>query len=66
MAFSGFFPGNSKFKLKEFEINPFVFDRDGNFLAIDGYASFGLKKEKPSVSRFRKPSPFNNDPVFLS
>ncbi|MDX9801831.1 MAG: acetate--CoA ligase family protein [Spirochaetia bacterium] len=59
MAFSGFFPGKSRFKLKEFEINPFIFDRDGSFLAIDGYASFGLKKEKLSVSA----APSHHPPV---
>ncbi len=64
MAFSGFFPGNSRFRLKEFEINPFVFDRDGNFLAIDGYASFELKKEKPSVSISSNPPLSTMTPFF--
>jgi acyl-CoA synthetase (NDP forming) len=43
MAFSDFFPGNSRFVIRDFEINPFIFDRDGRFLAIDGYAAFKLK-----------------------
>ncbi len=45
-SFSNFFSSNSRFFLKEFEINPFIFDREDRFLAIDGYASFGLKKER--------------------
>ena len=45
IAFSNFFPSKSKYYLKEFEINPFIFDREDKFRAIDGYASFGLKKE---------------------
>ncbi len=44
-AFSNYFPSKSKFYIKEFEINPFIFDREDKFRAIDGYASFGLKKE---------------------
>jgi len=39
-AFSSFFPSSSRFVLTEFEINPFVFDRYGNLIAIDGYAAF--------------------------
>ena len=43
VRFSNFFPGGGRFAIKEFEVNPFVFDDDGNYIAIDGYASFGLK-----------------------
>lgn len=38
-AFSNFIEG-SRFVIREFEVNPFVFDRYGRFLAIDGYAVF--------------------------
>lgn len=38
LAFSGFFPGDSRHVLREFEVNPFVFDGCGRFLAIDGFA----------------------------
>lgn len=38
-AFSNFFPG-SRYVFREFEVNPFVFDRHGRFIAIDGYAVF--------------------------
>jgi 3-hydroxypropionyl-CoA synthetase (ADP-forming) len=48
--FSNFFPGKSKYVLKEFEVNPFIFDHQGNFIAIDGYAYFELKTdEKPDL-----------------
>jgi acyl-CoA synthetase (NDP forming) len=46
--FSNFFNFDTKFSLKEFEINPFVFDHDGNFIAIDGYATFA-EKEKEGI-----------------
>ncbi len=55
-SFSNFFESDSKFFIKEFEINPFIFDREGNFKAIDGYASFGLKKtcsEKPKKDSWK-------------
>ncbi|MBN1982215.1 MAG: acetate--CoA ligase family protein [Chitinivibrionales bacterium] len=42
-SFSNFFPSDTGFTLKEFEINPFVFDRDGNFIALDGYATFSSR-----------------------
>ncbi len=42
--FSNFFNYKSRFAFTEFEINPFVFDFDGNFIAIDGYASFEEKQ----------------------
>ncbi|KAB1438959.1 acetate--CoA ligase family protein [Pseudodesulfovibrio senegalensis] len=38
-AFSNFFPG-SRWVLREFEVNPLVFDRHERFWAIDGYAEF--------------------------
>ncbi|MDC7227580.1 MAG: acetate--CoA ligase family protein [Spirochaetales bacterium] len=45
MAFSQFFDSESAYFIKEFEINPFVFNPDGNFVALDGYAVFDKKME---------------------
>ena len=46
-AFSDFFEGPGRFAILEFEINPFVFDSEGMFLAIDGYARFAPRKPEP-------------------
>ena len=46
-AFSSFSPSGMRFVLTEFEINPFVFDRYGNLIAIDGYATFREKEPEP-------------------
>ncbi len=43
-AFSNFFEG-TRFVIREFEVNPFVFDRHGRFVALDGYAVFGKRDE---------------------
>ena len=45
MAFSNFFESTTGWVLKEFEINPFVFNPDGNLIALDGYAVFDKKSE---------------------
>ncbi len=45
-AFSQFFASSSSYVLKEFEINPFVFNLDGNLIALDGYAVFDKKKQR--------------------
>jgi 3-hydroxypropionyl-CoA synthetase (ADP-forming) len=45
-AFSAFFPSPTRFVLSEFEVNPFVFDRDGNLIAIDGFAAFRGKESE--------------------
>ena len=45
MAFSRFFEGASSYVLEEFEINPFVFNPDGNLFALDGYAVFHKKDQ---------------------
>ncbi len=56
MAFSNFFDSSSTYVLNEFEINPFVFNPDGNLIALDGYAVFGRKmkngvrRQKPDKS----------------
>ena len=55
-CFSRFFPSCSSenpFVLTEFEINPFVFDRDRRMIALDGYACCS-PKENPSQMEFRK------------
>ncbi len=54
VAFSNFFKSETRFSIKEFEVNPFIFDYDGNFIAIDGYARFA-KKDKPGVDLSVKP-----------
>ncbi|MCF7929128.1 MAG: acetate--CoA ligase family protein [Spirochaetales bacterium] len=33
--------------LKEFEVNPFVFDEDGRLIALDGYAVFEVRRGRP-------------------
>ena len=55
IQFSSFFDLGGSFSLTEFEINPFVFDHDGNYIAIDGFATF-RKKEKKSVDTEVKPT----------
>ena len=60
-AFSNFFPSKSRYYFKEFEINPFIFDREYKFRAIDGYASFGLKREpvkQPDNNSWKSLKPF--------
>ena len=44
--FSSFFDLGSGFSFTEFEINPFVFDNNGNYIAIDGFATFREKDKK--------------------
>ena len=43
MCFSNFFDPSSRFILKEFEINPFVFDARGRFVALDGFATIAKR-----------------------
>jgi 3-hydroxypropionyl-CoA synthetase (ADP-forming) len=43
-AFSAFFESPTRFVLLEFEINPLVFDRNHNLIALDGYATFRAKQ----------------------
>ena len=47
-CFSNFFESETGFVLKEFEVNPFIFDPEGNFIAIDGFARFD-RKEKDRI-----------------
>ncbi|MFW6181472.1 MAG: acetate--CoA ligase family protein, partial [Spirochaetota bacterium] len=49
VAFSSFFPGPGRVVLKEFEINPFVFDLDRRFIALDGYASLAGRESPPNL-----------------
>ena len=48
VRFSSFFRAGEagRFVLTEFEINPFVFDEEGAFIALDGYATF---RERPDA-----------------
>jgi len=46
-GFSDFFPSSSRFVITEFEINPFIFNDNGDLTAIDGYATFRPKSEHP-------------------
>ncbi|MCP3891115.1 MAG: hypothetical protein GY702_19950 [Desulfobulbaceae bacterium] len=56
-AFSHFFDSKSRFVLLEFEVNPFVFDPSGNFIALDGYAVFEPRHDLlPVVSTSTQPS----------
>ena len=52
VAFSNYFDTDTDFTIREFEVNPFVFTRDGRFLAIDGFATFG-KKGTPADLDFK-------------
>lgn len=47
-CFSNFFESETGFVLKEFEVNPFIFNPEGNFIAIDGFARFD-RKEKDRI-----------------
>ncbi len=45
--FSSFVPGAGSWVLNEFEVNPFVFDEHGQFIALDGYATFRERPAEP-------------------
>ncbi len=45
VAFSHFFQSGSRFVIREFEVNPFIFDPYGRFIGLDGYAVFEPRKE---------------------
>ncbi len=45
--FSSFAPGAGGWVLSEFEVNPFVFDEHGQFIALDGYATFRERPAEP-------------------
>ncbi len=45
--FSSFAAGAGAWVLSEFEVNPFVFDEHGQFIALDGYAAFRERPAEP-------------------
>ena len=47
VSFSNFFSAETHFVIREFEINPFVFTPNGNFIAIDGFARFEKRRKQP-------------------
>ncbi len=44
VSFSSFYESRSRWAIREFEVNPFVFDARGRFIALDGYATFGPRE----------------------
>ena len=51
VCFSNYFKQSSRFVLKEFEINPFVFDPHGRFVALDGFATIEKRVDaRPATS----------------
>jgi len=48
------FEGDTRFVIKEFEINPFIFDFEGMFTVLDGYARFAQRKHKKVVAEIFK------------
>lgn len=62
VAFSNFFPGPGRVVLKEFEINPFVFDLERRFLALDGYAQ--LAEREPATRTMSLQPPASMRPFF--
>ena len=59
--FSNFFKSHSAFAIREFEVNPFVFDPHGRFIALDGYAVF---ERKAFVDTSLADHPQSLDPIF--
>ncbi|MGD8251086.1 MAG: acetate--CoA ligase family protein [Desulfobacterales bacterium] len=58
-AFSDSLPGESRFTIQEFEVNPFVFDPRGQFIALDGFAAFKKRRSPKRKSASLPPlSPF--------
>lgn len=47
LAFSNYCKGRSDFVITEFEVNPFVFTPDNDFIALDGLARFEKRKMPP-------------------
>ena len=50
-SFSNFFTSPSHFTLREFEINPFVFDPYGRFMALDGFATLDRRRARQQATR---------------
>ena len=59
-AYSTISDNSRKWNIKTMDINPFVFSKDGNFLALDGYAEF----EPRSASAMPVPNTSNLDKFF--
>ncbi len=64
LGFSNYFESQSRFVMTEFEVNPFVFTPDRQFVALDGLARFELRskhavniaaKPKESIKPFFEP-----------
>ena len=53
-AFSNYFKGKTRFSIKEFGINPFVFDSEGTFIALDGYAHFAEREPREATVKIQK------------
>ncbi len=47
VAFSNYFKAATDFVITEFEVNPFVFTPEGNFMALDGFARFTPRLAPP-------------------
>ena len=60
--YSSLNPAAPAFLLSEFEVNPFVFDREGGFMAIDGLASFFPGDQR--LDLLAGPKPEGLDPLF--
>lgn len=61
-TFSNFMDSPSPYVLREFEVNPFIFDPYGNFIALDGYGSFETREKRiPAAPRDKSSiAPFFN------
>ena len=59
--FSNFFKSGSAFAIREFEVNPFIFDPYGRFIALDGYAVF---EPKTFIDSTLSASPETLTPIF--
>lgn len=53
--FSASLPSETRYVIDEFEVNPFVFDPDGRFLALDGFAA--IAPRRPAESEETPPRP---------
>ncbi len=60
VSFSRFYPADTRYVIEEFEINPFVFDIAGRFLALDGLATFAPRTaiDRPAAGGDESLRPF--------
>jgi 3-hydroxypropionyl-CoA synthetase (ADP-forming) len=62
VSFSPSFTGHSRYVFTEFEINPFVFDAQGRFIALDGFAALAprhsLQRKIPFTPAVESLDPF--------